>query len=132
VPRFLSAEWVDALDRALSDGPAGEADLDGATVVIEQTVSRPGAEPVQYHLVLAPSQCSAGLGIAERADVRITTDYDTAARISRGELSGQAAFMSGRLRVGGDTRVLVEHGEALARLPDLFAAVRAETSYDDA
>ena len=35
--------------------------------------------------------------------------------------------MTGRLRVGGDLSVLLEHGDVLAELDDVFAAVRART-----
>ena len=52
----------------------------------------------------------------------------TAASIAMGQGSAQRAFMTGRLRVGGDLRVLLEHSDVLAQLEDVFAAVRARTA----
>ena len=51
-----------------------------------------------------------------------------ASAIAAGSSSAQRAFMTGRLRVGGDLRVLLAHGEALAQLDDVFAGVRARTA----
>ncbi len=39
----------------------------------------------------------------------------------------QVTFMTGKLRVGGDLRVLLDHGDALAQLGDVFSSVRAVT-----
>ncbi len=66
------------------------------------------------------------------ADVRIETDYPTAAALARGEVNAQAALADGRLRVAGDVARLAGHAGALARLADLFAAVRASTVFVDA
>ena len=50
-----------------------------------------------------------------------TQDVETAAAVNRGELSAQAAFMTGRLRVGGDVQVLLDRQPALAEVDDIFA-----------
>ena len=62
---------------------------------------------------------------APAADVRLETDYATAVALARGETNAQAALADGRLRVSGDVARLAAHASALARLDDLFAAVRA-------
>jgi putative sterol carrier protein len=59
----------------------------------------------------------------------LTTDRSTAQRIATGELSAQAAFMAGQLRLDGDTMALVRNHDALAQLDALFAGVHAETEY---
>ncbi len=60
--------------------------------------------------------------------VRFTQDHETALAIASGHGSAQRAFMTGRLQVGGDLRVLLDHSEVLAQLDDVFAAVRARTT----
>ena len=59
------------------------------------------------------------------ADVCLETDYATAVALARGEMNAQAALADGRLRVSGDVARLAAHAAALARLDDVFAAVRA-------
>ena len=58
-----------------------------------------------------------GVGVAagrqRDPDITFTQDAATAAAIQSGGQSAQAAFMSGRLRVGGDVRVLLDHQDDL-------------------
>jgi hypothetical protein len=110
-----------AADARLSSGPTDR-------VVLQQIVDGAG-ERVSYHLVLAGGGVSAHLGDAPEPDVTFRTDYETAAAINRGLESAQAAFMRGRLQIGGDIAVLLGNAGALAELDDVFAGVRATTTY---
>jgi putative sterol carrier protein len=71
-----------------------------------------------------------GAGPAPRVDLRLTTDYPTAAAIAAGDLAAQRAFVEGRLRVGGDLSLLIAHQRALAAVEDALAGVRARTTFD--
>ena len=68
-------------------------------------------------------------GEEDSADVTVTEDHATAVAVSRGELSPQAAFMTGRIRVGGDMAALMVHQAVLHQLDAVFAGVRAATTY---
>lgn len=128
---FLSPEWVAALD----DAARADALLAEATatlgLVLEHHVTdvpdAPGGE-VRYHLVLDHGAVSVVAGAATDPTLRFTQDLATALAIAGGTASAQRAFMSGRLRVGGDLRALVDHPAVLASLHDVFAAVRARTA----
>jgi hypothetical protein len=61
--------------------------------------------------------------------VTFTQDRTTAAAIATGRLSAQAAFIDGRLRVGGDLSALLDRAAELAALDDLFASARAATTW---
>ena len=65
----------------------------------------------------------------EPADVRLTTDYDTATAIALGKENAQSALAQGRLRLGGDIDTLVRGAAALTALDDATAALRAATTY---
>ncbi len=53
---------------------------------------------------------------------------DELAAIATGEESAQAAFIAGRLRVGGDLRQVMDRAGALATLTDVFAPARGSAS----
>lgn len=125
--KFLTDEWIAALDEAAA-ADAELRQLAGELVLtIEQEVTGGPDGDVCYHVAFDRGQVAVRPGPAEHATLRFSQDYQTAAAISLGAGSAQRAFMTGQLRVGGDLRVLLAHGEAMAQLHDAFGAVRART-----
>ena len=127
---FLSTDWLDALDEAArANRVALQADDAGSRLVIQQVITdRPGGD-VAYCIRFDNGDIGVRSGRATDPTLSFTTDYGTARAIARGDESAQAAFIQGRLRVGGDVRALVRHAELLARLDAVFAPVRDETTY---
>ena len=132
---FLSAEWVGALHEAAVASPSLAALTAGVSLVIEQEVVDAPGGPVTYHLAfddgavaVRPGPAASGLPAgAARPTIRFSQDLETARSIASGRGSAQRAFMTGRLRVGGDLSVLLAQGELLAELDDVFGPVRART-----
>jgi hypothetical protein len=125
---FLSEIWLRDLDAAVR---AAEGVSALAPVVIEQVVRAvPGRGEVRYHFrVDAGGACVVEGAPPEPADVRLTTDYDTASAIALGKENAQSALAQGRLRLGGDIDTLVRGAVTLAALDDATAALRAVTTY---
>jgi len=133
VAEFLSDEWIGAL--ADSCGPA-RAEVDAGTrpLVVEPVVlGVPGRGEVRYRISFDAVTCAVSRSSPEAAaaDVRLETDYATAVVLARGEMNAQAALADGRLRVSGDVVRLAAHASALARLDDVFSAVRDTTTYPE-
>jgi len=128
--RFLSDEWLAALDAAAVAAGPGATPLD-ARLVVEQVVQG-GRDPVRYHLVLDPSGGRVHRGPADRPDLVVTVDRVTAVALARGEENAQHALAAGRCKLRGRLDLLATHVEALQALDDVFAAVRAATDYDPA
>jgi hypothetical protein len=123
--QFLSAEWIAALDTAAR---AIESTIP-EPFVVEQVVHRGPDDSVRWQMSFGPDGVRF-LGQPEgAADLTLVTDRATAAAVSRGEQSAQAAFMAGRLRLSGDTAALIRNAPAFALAGDAFAAVRDETDY---
>lgn len=124
---FLSDEWIAALDAAVADDTVlAERTADLAFTIEQEVTGGPGGD-VRYHVTFDHGRVSVATGAAQQATIRFSQDLATAAAIASGESSAQRAFMTGRLRVGGDLRVLLAHGEVLTQLQDVFAEVRART-----
>jgi putative sterol carrier protein len=123
--RFLTAEWIEALGAAAREAavPAG------ISLVIQQVVTEEGADEVRYHLVLHAGHLSVRPGEADSADVTLVQSREVAAALSRGELNAQQALEAGRLKLRGDIGQLARHGKALTAVEDVFAALRAATTY---
>lgn len=133
---FLSAEWIGALHEAAVASTSLAELTAGVTLVIEQEIVDAPGGPVTYHVLfedgvvaVRSGPSSAGhLGSGtDRPTIRFSQDLETATEIAAGRGSAQRAFMTGRLRVGGDLSVLLARGDLLAELDDVFGAVRART-----
>jgi putative sterol carrier protein len=131
VLKFLSDDWIDALDAAGSAGRGGPGPaLEGQPVLtIEQRISDPANGETRYAVLIYDEGIRVQKGPTDNADVAFVSDRDTAAAIAQGEVSAQAAFMSGGLRLIGEAAALLASQAALTDLADRFAAVRAETQW---
>ncbi|MEO7571798.1 MAG: SCP2 sterol-binding domain-containing protein [Acidimicrobiales bacterium] len=119
---FLTDRWLDELGAA-----AREAELPPELRLVVQQVIPDGPDGVEvaYAVEVAGGTMAVRRGRCDHADVTFTQDLATARAIHRGELSAQAAFMEGRLRLGGDLRAVIERAGDLAAIDDVFATVRA-------
>ncbi len=127
--RFLAPEWIVELDRAAgADDGLRRATASVHLVVQQEVIGGPDGD-ASYHVVVDGGSVAVHGGRAEAPDVTFTQDHATAVAIGRGELSAQAAFMVGRLRVDGDVGLLMRHAAAFDDVDDTFAPVRATTEY---
>jgi hypothetical protein len=125
VPEFLSAAWLSDLQ----DAARASAVPEDLRLVVQQVVLDPDGGEVAYAIRVADGHVSVETGRVDDAEVTFTQDRATASAIASGELSAQAAFIDGRLRVGGDLTSLLERARELAAIEDLFAPVRANTGW---
>lgn len=115
--KFLSAEWCAAVQDALNSSEAFTKSAGSLSANIQQVVTGPEGE-TRYWFKLGGGQAALGLGESTQAvDATITQDYDTAMKLSKNELTGTAAYMSGKLRVAGDLMKLMQLQGALGQMP---------------
>jgi len=115
--KFLSDEWMKAVQDALNANDAFKAAAGSQKANVQQVVTTPDGE-IRYWFKLESGQASLGTGDStESLDATITQDYDTAVQLSKNELSGTAAYMSGKLRVAGDLMKLMQLQGALGQMP---------------
>jgi len=115
--KFLSGEWTQAVQDALNANDSFKSSAGSQTAKIQQVVTGPDGE-TRYWFKLEGGQATLGLGDApEPVDATITQDYETAVALSKNELTGMAAYMSGKLRVSGDLMKLMQMQGALGQMP---------------
>lgn len=121
VAEILSAEWIAELSAA-----ASAATVDpGLRLVVQQIVTDDDRPAITYAVRLVDGRATVVAGEAPDADITFTQDRATALAIARGELSAQAAFMAGRLRVGGDLRAVLARARDIDVLDHVFAPARS-------
>lgn len=115
--KFLSEEWTSAVQDALNSNESFKSSAGSQTAKIVQVVNTPEGEK-KYWFKLEGGQASLGLGDSpEPPDATITQDYDTAVAMAKNELTGTAAYMSGKIRVSGDLMKLMQLQGVLGQLP---------------
>jgi putative sterol carrier protein len=129
MPRYLSREWLDAAQRAIDASTSVRDAASGAAFIVQHVVTGGSNGDVLYHVRVGEDGVRICSGEAAEPTVVFTEDYGTAAAIARGELSAQAAFMAGRIRVHGNLPILVEQSGAFSDIEDALAGLRSETSY---
>lgn len=122
--RYLSPEWIEALDASAGDGV--EVPDDVRLVVQQEVVGGPDGD-VRYYIEIDGGKVGVRAGRAESPTVTFTQDYATATAIAGGELSAQEAFMAGRVRVRGDLAELARRQAVVTKLDRAFQRVRTET-----
>ena len=123
--KFLTDEWAAAAQQALDADEAFTAAIGKNAARIQQVVNTPEGEK-KYSFVLADGRVAVAMGEIEKPDAVITQDYATAEAISKNEMSGVAAYMSGKLRVNGDLMKLMTLQGVLTQLPNALKDLDVE------
>lgn len=127
--QYLSDEWMDEAGAALAGNDTVPAPDGVAPVVVQYEVTAAPGGKRSYALRFDTGGVALELGSQSDASASFSLDYETAAAIARGELSAQAAFMQGRLKLGGDVTVLLRQHALLDGIDDALADLRARTEY---
>lgn len=115
--KFLSTEWARSATGLLTGDNAFASTIRGMKVAMQFEVSdTPPDANSAYYLKVADGQAAIEIGTLDKPDVSVSTDYETAAAISKGDLNIQTAFFSGKLKVSGNLAKLMMHQTALAHL----------------
>jgi putative sterol carrier protein len=115
--RFLSEEWATAVQDTVNSNDSFKAAAGTQSAKIQQVVTTPEGEK-RYWFKLEGGQAQMGTGDSpEPVDATITQDYDTAVALFQNELTGMAAYMSGKLRVSGDLMKLMQLQGVIGQMP---------------
>ena len=123
--KFLSDEWTAAVQDALNSNAAFKSAIATTAAKVQQVVTTEDGEK-RYWFKLEGGEASLGTGDLEGAETTITQDYDTAKKLSTNELTGTAAYMSGKLRVSGDLMKLMQLQGVLGQLPQALKDIDVE------
>jgi putative sterol carrier protein len=125
--RFLSEEWTNAVQDALNDNAAFRSSLGTMSARLQQVVTTTDGEK-RYWFTVGDGKVELGPGDLDNADATITQDYDTAVALSKNELTGVAAYMSGKIRISGDMMKLMQLQGPMAQMPAALSSL--DVDYD--
>ncbi len=107
--KFLSDEHFAAANDALNNDEAFLNAIKGVDLSVQFDVSGTDDGDISYSLNVADGSVSTSQGPDEDPDVTVASDYETSKAISKGELNVQMAFMTGKIKVGGNMAKIMMH-----------------------
>jgi putative sterol carrier protein len=97
--KWLSQEWLDET-RTMAEG---QPERPGASARMQYVVTGSPEGDIEYYWVLENGKIlESQRGHLDDAEVTLTTGYDDAMKIQKGELDANAAFMQGKVKVTGN------------------------------
>lgn len=124
--KFLSPEWLSEITTALENHRGFQEAIRGVEMSIQFEVADTPLGDTGYHLMITPQAVAIALGVRDNLDITIRQNYETATAIMRGELSVQAAFVSGRIKVSGNLAKLMVHRAGVEQWLDAVSHIEVE------
>ncbi len=125
--KFLTQEWLDALTATL----ASHDGFKGAIAAVELSLQfevpdAPEGTLGTYHIDMHGGTATALPGAAASPDATISSSYETAMSLSKGQLNTQMAFMTGKIKVAGNIAKLITNQAMLSQYADASGRVAVE------
>jgi putative sterol carrier protein len=96
--KFLSEEWTQAVKDGLNSDEEFKKAAGTQRARIQQVIMGEEGD-LRYWIELAEGVVDVGTGPIDDPTVTVTSDYETAEELAKGELSVTSAFLGGRVRV---------------------------------
>jgi len=124
--KYLSPEWIDAYNVAVSEDDSVRKALKGKSAVIQMVVADAPVGEIRYCLRIGDGTASASLGEAADAEVTISQSYETSAQVNRGELDGAKAFTQGKVKITGKMMKMMQLRAPLAQVQKALDTIDTE------
>ncbi|MBA3405814.1 MAG: SCP2 sterol-binding domain-containing protein [Gemmatimonadaceae bacterium] len=121
--QFLSDDHFAAANAAFTTDAELQRSLEGVAVAIMYFVSAGPEGDFQYYIRIADGTVTMARGEIPERDAEVRSTYDTAAKMSRGEMANQTAVMMGKVRIKGGMMTMIKHQGVLNRVQSISSAL---------
>ncbi len=121
--QFLSDDHFAAANAAFITDAELQRSLEGVAVAIMYFVSAGPEGDFQYYITIADGTVTMARGEIPERDAEVRSSYDTAAKMSRGEMANQTAVMMGKVRIKGGMMTMIKHQAVLNRVQAISSAL---------
>jgi putative sterol carrier protein len=126
VAKFLSEEHFAAAREALAADQGFQGAIANVDFSVQFDVTGGPDGDVVYYLKVSGGDTETEIGPLDGADVTVSSDYETSQAISKGELNVQMAFMTGKIKVGGNVAKIMMHQNVVNDYARVLSALDVE------
>ncbi len=124
--KFLSDQWLSDVEGRLNTHEGFQNAAKGQAAKLQQVITGAPDGEVRYGFSVEGGKVALTQGDIEGADATITQDYDTAVKVSKGELNGQSAFMQGKLKISGNLMKMMQLQGMFGAMPQAVGDLDVE------
>ena len=128
--KFLSEEWVEALDSKLRESDVRLPEGGPASLCVQNiTEFSDGEAPLCYSIRVDAQGATAAFGRASDPSVVFTQPYEVAVSIAQRRRDAHAAFLLGEIKVEGDVTALLNLGDITVKIQGLVSSLQDDTDF---
>ena len=106
--KFLSDEWLSEVESRLNSNDTFQNAAKGQSAKLQNEVTGSPDGDVKYGFVLDGGKVQLVRGDVDAPEATLTQDYASAVSMSKQEITGQQAFMQGKLKVSGNLMKIMQ------------------------
>jgi putative sterol carrier protein len=124
--KFLSDEWLSEVESRLNANDAFQSAAKGQSArLLNEVNGAPGGD-VKYGFVLEGGKVQLVQGDIENAEATLSQNYETAVSMSKQEMTGQQAFMQGKVKITGNLMKMMQLQGVFGAMPTAVGDLEVE------
>jgi len=124
--KFLSDEWLGEVESRLNANDTFQNAAKGQSArLLNEVTGAPGGD-VKYGFVLDGGKVQLVKGDLENAEATLTQNYETAVSMSKQEMTGQQAFMQGKVKISGNLMKMMQLQGVFGAMPNAVGDLEIE------
>ena len=124
--KFLSDEWLSEVETRLNANDAFQSAAKGQSARLLNEVSGAPGGDVKYGFVLEGGKVQLVQGDIENAEATLSQNYETAVSMSKQEMTGQQAFMQGKVKISGNLMKMMQLQGVFGAMPTAVGDLEVE------
>lgn len=124
--KFLSDEWLSEVESRLNGNETFQSAAKGQSARLQNEISGAPGGDMAYGFVLDGGKVQLVKGAIENAEATLSQDYGTAVSMSKQEITGQQAFMQGKVKISGNLMKMMQLQGVFGAMPTALGDLEVE------
>jgi putative sterol carrier protein len=124
--KFLSDEWLSEVESRLNANDTFQSAAKGQSARLQNEITGAPDGDKKYGFVLDGGKVQLIQGDIENPEATLTQSYEAAVSMSKQEMTGQQAFMQGKLKISGNLMKMMQLQGVFGSMPTAVGDLEVE------